>query len=87
MNSVGKEITIFDLPDPAFIVDSEVCLGDEIGFIDLSYGNGSSIVDWQWNLGDGASISGKNQNIFIHTQVYLMLIYQYILKRVVSLIL
>ena len=58
-NSISKEITIFDLPAPAFIVDSEVCVGDEIGFIDFSQANGSSIIDWHWSFGDGAFMTGK----------------------------
>ena len=67
MNSISKEITIFDLPAPAFIVDSEVCVGDEIGFIDFSQANGSSIIDWDWSFGDGTFMTGKKPK---HTYMY-----------------
>jgi gliding motility-associated-like protein len=57
----GREkITIFKEPVPNFEVTSDVCLGDEVLFTDLSVGDGLNILSWNYNFGDGSSSGEQN---------------------------
>jgi gliding motility-associated-like protein len=58
---VGKSInTILPQPKANFNVGEENCLGDSTSFTDLSIGNGSNVVQWRWNFGDGSSSTLQN---------------------------
>ncbi len=45
--------TIFAQPVAAFSVPAQICLGDSIAFTENSTAPNSTVVDWQWNFGDG----------------------------------
>jgi len=67
VNEGGKTITIVDLPTANFIADATVCLGNDVIFSDLSAGNGSAIIEWEWDLGDGTVSSVQHPT---HTYTY-----------------
>jgi len=53
-DSVYQEVTVYDLPEPAFSFVSEPC-NSNVDFADLSTGGGTSIASWEWIFGDGTS--------------------------------
>lgn len=52
--------TIFPQATSDFVTSNEVCLGDTSRFVDNSNGNGSTIIQWHWQFGDGAADTSKN---------------------------
>ncbi|NQV03272.1 MAG: PKD domain-containing protein [Bacteroidia bacterium] len=52
VDSVYKEVTVYDLPQPAFSSISEPC-DSIVDFTDLSIAGGNSIASWEWHFGDG----------------------------------
>ena len=63
-DSVSTEITVIDLPVPAFELSENVCLGNAITITDKSASQYSTISQWQWNLGNGNSETKTNNNPF-----------------------
>ncbi len=59
-NTVSKNLVIQPLPIANFNY-SQTCFHDSTYFTDLSFGNGSSIVGWDWNFGD-LSLNSTQQN-------------------------
>lgn len=60
-SSLNKQLTeVFPQPVAQFSSVTEVCVGKEIKFTDLSNGIVSSIDKWQWNFGDGTSSSAQS---------------------------
>ena len=55
-DSIVNEVIVVDLPQADFWV-SDVCFGDTASFTDISFNNQGSILDWQWNYGDGSPVS------------------------------
>ncbi|MFH1296437.1 MAG: PKD domain-containing protein [Bacteroidota bacterium] len=53
VDSVYKEVTVYDLPQPAFTFVSEPC-DSIVYFTDLSIAGGNSIASWEWHFGDGS---------------------------------
>jgi len=52
VDSVYKEVTVYDLPQPAYTFVSEPC-DSIVDFTDLSIAGGNSIASWEWHFGDG----------------------------------
>ncbi len=54
-------LPVYVSPNPIadFTADT-VCAGDITTFTDLSDGNGTTILSWQWNFGDGNSSTDQN---------------------------
>ena len=63
----GKKITINKLPNPKFEIPFDACLGNEVKITDISNGNGSDIIAWNYNFGDGSSSNAQNPT---HTYNY-----------------
>ncbi|MFN0187629.1 MAG: PKD domain-containing protein [Bacteroidia bacterium] len=55
-DSIVHEVIVVDLPQANFSV-SDICLGDSAIFTDISFNNQGSILDWQWNYGDGSLVT------------------------------
>lgn len=54
-------VTITVNPSPTAMFDnSVVCVGDTFAFTDLSQGNGSTILSWDWDFGDGGTSTDQN---------------------------
>jgi gliding motility-associated-like protein len=51
---------IYPAPHANFILTQELCLRDTTVFTDQSNGNGSAVVKWRWNFGDGATDTTQN---------------------------
>lgn len=59
VDTVWQNVPLFDNPVADFIIDPVVtCQGKEITFTDNSNINSGSIVDYQWDYGDGNTGSG-----------------------------
>ncbi len=65
-DTVTKPHIVNPLPTPDFITSSPLCEKQDITFTDKSVANVGSLVRWQWNLGDGATVDVGNANSFIH---------------------
>jgi gliding motility-associated-like protein len=52
--------SILPQPKANFSVSNEVCLNDSTVFTDQSNGNGSNVVQWNWDFGDGTKSSLQN---------------------------
>jgi gliding motility-associated-like protein len=60
LSSLMKDIVIVELPIANFSVDTNICLGDETRFTDQSINVSSSIISWDWNIGDGTVLAIPN---------------------------
>jgi len=60
VSSLIKDVIIFELPSTNFSTNTTACLGDENRFIDQSISAISSIISWEWNLGDGTVLAIQN---------------------------
>ena len=60
VSSLMQNITIFELPSTAFSTDITACLGDKTRFTDHSISANSSIISWEWNIGDGTIFAIQN---------------------------
>ncbi|TSA27920.1 MAG: PKD domain-containing protein [Bacteroidetes bacterium] len=54
VDSVYREVTVYDLPQPAFTFISEPC-DSIVDFTDMSAPGGNSIASWEWHFGDGSA--------------------------------
>ncbi|MFH1160439.1 MAG: PKD domain-containing protein [bacterium] len=52
VDSIYQEVTVYDLPQPAFSFVSQPC-DSLVPFTDLSVPGTSSIASWEWHFGDG----------------------------------
>ena len=53
-DSIVHEVIVVEVPQANFVL-SDICRGDTASFTDISTSQGS-ILDWQWNFGDGSSV-------------------------------
>jgi len=53
VDSIYREVTVYELPQPAFSFVSEPC-DSIISFTDLSLSGANSILSWEWHFGDGS---------------------------------
>jgi len=60
VSSLMKDVTIVELPRANFSTDAKACLGDETRFTDQSISLSSSIISWEWNIGDGTVLAIQN---------------------------
>jgi len=60
VSSLNKNITIFELPSTNFSTNITTCLEDETHFTDRSLSSSSSVISWEWNLGDGTVFAIQN---------------------------
>ena len=61
IDSLIKTAEVYCLPTADFSF-ADVCLNQNMDFVDLSALVGGGVTGWQWNFGDG-SMGGTNQNI------------------------
>lgn len=62
---------MFPQPLASFNAVTEVCVGKEIAFTDLSSGIVRDLNKWEWNFGDGAKSSAQNpRHIYKDAGVY-----------------
>ncbi|HEY8690220.1 MAG TPA: PKD domain-containing protein [Chitinophagaceae bacterium] len=54
--------SVYAQPKAAFTVKAENCLNDTTYFTDQSNGQGSTIINWFWNFGDGQSSTLQNSS-------------------------
>ena len=57
MNSIAHDVVVIPLPDPAFTVTSQACLGNPVFFDDNSTTSSGYIVEYYWDFGDGTDTS------------------------------
>jgi gliding motility-associated-like protein len=60
VSSLKKNITIIELPTAIFSNNVNACLGDVTRFTDQSISSNSSIISWEWNIGDGTILAIQN---------------------------
>lgn len=51
-------INVRPVPISSFSAPASICVGDVAAFNNLSVGNGSTIIGYSWNFGDGSPASG-----------------------------
>ncbi|MBI1344515.1 MAG: PKD domain-containing protein [Terrimonas sp.] len=66
-DSIATTITVFPKPAAAFNVDADICLDQFASIADNSGIPSGSIVNWNWDFGDGTTASNTNGNPFTHT--------------------
>lgn len=71
-NTASKQLVdVFPQPLASFNAVTEVCVGKEIAFTDLSSGIVRDLNKWEWNFGDGAKSSAQNpRHIYKDAGVY-----------------
>lgn len=62
--TVSTTVNVYPIPQAQFI-PNDVCIGDSMFFMDISTINSGSIVNWQWNFGDG-NVSQQQNPIHIY---------------------
>lgn len=62
--TVSTTVNVHPLPQAQFI-PNDVCIGDSMFFMDISTINSGSVVNWQWNFGDG-NVSQQQNPIHIY---------------------
>ncbi len=65
VDSIIKNIYIKPIPNSNFTLPN-ICYKDSVNFIDLSTVDSGSIVSWEFNFGDGDSVSYNSKNNFKH---------------------
>jgi len=60
MSSLIKDVIIFELPSTNFSTNTTACLGDKTRFTDQSKSKISSIISWEWDVGDGTVLTVQN---------------------------
>lgn len=55
--SVSHSVIVVSGPTPQFTYQAPGCTGNSVQFNDMSNSNGSQIMSWIWNFGDGNSIT------------------------------
>ena len=60
VSSLIRDIIITKPPIADFSTDANTCLGDETRFIDQSISVSSTIISWEWNIGDGTVLAIQN---------------------------
>jgi gliding motility-associated-like protein len=66
-DSAKKSLTILPKPLAKFGYDKNICAGDSIRFSDSSSVSPGSIASWNWNFGDGNTVTLSNNNPFYHS--------------------
>lgn len=70
-DTVKKEVSIFGVPVSQF--DYELGCSGEVDFDDLSFSFSDSLVDWQWDFGDGSISNDTNPtHVYTDTGVFLV---------------
>lgn len=71
-DTITRTVGVHPLPQVDFVAES-VCFGNAVPFIDSTTVNSGSIVQWQWDFGDGTTSSAQNpQHIYASAQNYLV---------------
>lgn len=59
-------IQVHPQPIASFASVSQICLGDTVYFTNNSLGNGSTILSYQWNFGDGSPFSAQTHPYYVY---------------------
>lgn len=71
-HEITKPVLVRQLPTARFVY-SRTCVGNQTSFSDISTGgNGSRIVSWRWDLGDGSTVitTQNPQHLYAAAGVY-----------------
>jgi len=69
-DTVLQTVDVFPLPQVAFVAE-DVCLGEEVIFIDSSSIAVGTIAQWDWNFGDGTSSTFQDPtHLYTAAQTY-----------------
>lgn len=66
-DSTTRNITVWPSPIANFGFSSPTCEKNSITITDSSIANYSNIISWQYNFGDGTTLTNNNANAFIKT--------------------
>lgn len=66
VGDTAKTLTVSETPVAKFSISGNICQGDSVKITDQSTVSTGSIVSWQWNFGDGNTITANNPNPFYH---------------------
>lgn len=70
-STVTHPVTVFPAPVAAFSFVRDSCQVDTVDFRDLSTGNNTSIVGWNWLFGDGSSSTQQNpQHLYTSANIF-----------------
>ncbi len=61
-----KSITILEGPGASFSISGSTCQGDSVRITDVSTISSGSITGWQWDFGDGNTLTAGNNSPFYH---------------------
>lgn len=65
-DTLSRPIVINPLPTAGFNTAGPYCATRDVTFTDISVANAGSIVNWNWDLGDGTILNLSNNNPFTH---------------------
>jgi len=65
-DTMRRSINVFVSPTAKFGYSGNICVSDSIRFTDTSSIASGTITSWQWNFGDGNSITRNNNSAFFH---------------------
>lgn len=65
-DSSTQEITVWPRPTAIFSIDAPTCETQDVIFRDASVANFSTIKTWNWNFGDGSTVSLNTGAAFAH---------------------
>jgi gliding motility-associated-like protein len=66
-DTLKQMVTVTEAPTSKFIVNKNICLGDSVLITDQSTIPSSSILQWQWDFGDGNSVTKNFPTPFYYT--------------------
>lgn len=66
-DSIDRPITVWPSPTAKWSYSSLTCTNNLITFTDSSSANYSNISQWNWNFGNGTSVTYANRNPFVQT--------------------
>ena len=64
-DTIIKQVSVSEGPQAIFLVDM-TCFGSITTFTDLSIPNAASIIEWDWNFGDGSAHSMQQNPIHLY---------------------
>ncbi len=67
VDSASQNVRVFPKPIAKFGRDRDVCLQDSIRFRDSSSTGFGALTTWNWNFGDGSTVTYNNNNPFFKT--------------------
>jgi gliding motility-associated-like protein len=65
-DTAKRTVTVMPKPLAKFGYDKNICIGDSIRFSDSSILSTGSIINWNWNFGDGKTATYNDNKPFYH---------------------